>query len=153
VGTVANRSAIGTRLRLKATILGETFWQMREVNQSGGWDQASPLVAHFGLGDATVVETLFVEWPSGTVQELHSLLPKQILTIIEPPRLAASKASGRPEFTLKGGRNMTYDVEASADLVSWSALTRVTITAVNGTATIADPTPAPGHKFYRAVMR
>ena len=153
VGTVANRSAIGTRIRMKATIDGKTFWQMRELSAGGGWDLAKPLVAHFGLGDATNVETLRIEWPSGTVQELHNVTPKQILTLTEPPRLTATKVSGQPQFTLKGGRNMTYDIEVSSNLTSWSALSTVTITNLNGTAPITDPAPNVGQKFYRAVLR
>ena len=34
IGTVSNRSAIGAKVRVKATIGGKTFWQMREF--SGG---------------------------------------------------------------------------------------------------------------------
>src|SRR5204863_8840753 len=88
-GTVSNRSAIGAKVRVKATIGGRTFWQMREIN-SGGGNNAVPLVAHFGLGNATNVETLRIEWPSGTVQEFHNAAQKLIWTIIEPPRLSAT---------------------------------------------------------------
>jgi hypothetical protein len=42
-------------------------------------------IAHFGLGDATGVETLRVEWPSGQVTELHSVSVRQSLTVAEPP--------------------------------------------------------------------
>jgi hypothetical protein len=36
---------------------------------------------HFGLGDATKVDTLRIEWPSGTVQELKDVPANQILTV------------------------------------------------------------------------
>ncbi len=150
VGTVANRSALGARIRVKATIDGLTFWQVRELKSSAGWDVATPLVAHFGLGGATNVETLRIEWPSGTLQELHNVIPRQILTVTEPPRLTATEVSGRPEFILKGGRNMHYDIEGSADLRTWSLVDDVTITNMNGTVQITDLAPAAGHKFYRA---
>jgi hypothetical protein len=152
VGTVANRSAIGTRIRVKATVNGKTFWQVRELKSSVGWDVATPLVAHFGLGDATNVETLRVEWPSGTVQELHNLAPRQILTVTEPPRLTATRVSGTPQFTLKGGRHLTYDIQGSTNLRDWSPVATVTPTNMAGTAAITDPAPAAGHKFYRAVQ-
>lgn len=151
VGTVANRSAVGARIRAKATINGKTFWQVRELKSSAGWGLATPLVAHFGLGDATSVETLRVEWPSGTVQELHNLSTRQILTVTEPPRLTATKVSGQPQFTLKGGRNMTYAIESSANLRDWSAVATLTVTNMNGTARITDINTPGDQRFYRAV--
>jgi hypothetical protein len=54
---------------------------VREV--SGGDDngnQQSPN-AEFGLGDATTIDTLRVEWPSGIVQEIHDVAPRQFVTI------------------------------------------------------------------------
>ncbi len=115
VGTVANRSAIGTKVRVHATIGGKSFWQLREVTTGGGrWVQ--PLVAHFGLGDATNVDTLRIEWSSGTVQEFHNFTPKQILPpFYEPPRLMAGITNGVPQFFMKGGRNLQYEIDSSTD--------------------------------------
>jgi hypothetical protein len=48
VGTRSNRAAIGAKVRVRATINGRTFRQMREV--SG--DQIS-LHVHVGLGNVT----------------------------------------------------------------------------------------------------
>src|SRR5207344_348521 len=71
VGTVANRSGIGAKVRVKATINGKTFWQLREINNGGGWN-IQTLVAHFGLGNVKDIEMLHIEWPSGTVQEVRN---------------------------------------------------------------------------------
>lgn len=44
---------------------------MREISGGGfGQDDMRP---NFGLGDAAVIETVRIEWPSGTVQELHNV--------------------------------------------------------------------------------
>jgi hypothetical protein len=48
VGTF-NRSAIGAKVRVQATIGGKTSWQMREIN-TGCLFITVPLEAHFGLG-------------------------------------------------------------------------------------------------------
>jgi uncharacterized repeat protein (TIGR03803 family) len=153
VGTVSNRSAIGAKVRIHATIGGKTFWQMREINTGDGFS-AGPLDAHFGLGDATNVDTLRIEWPSGTVQEFHNIAPKQILTITEPPRLLPTSTAGVPQFSLKGGRGFQYDIESSPDLLVWSSIVTVTITNLNGISQIIDTNPpAPGQRFYRAVSR
>jgi hypothetical protein len=152
VGTVANRSAIGAKVRVKATIGGKTFWQLREINSSGGGNNVAPLVAHFGLGQATNVEVLRIEWPSGTVQELQGVAARQILTITEPPRLSASRTNGVSQFSLKGGRGFRYDIQASKDLAIWSAAGTVTITNFSGTARFVDTNATvSAHQFYRAV--
>src|SRR5439155_1168679 len=68
VGTVSNRSPIGAKVRVKATIRGKTYWQMREVTNGDGF-AGNSLNPHFGLGDATNVDIVRIEWPSGAVQE------------------------------------------------------------------------------------
>ena len=85
VGTQSNRSAIGAKVRVNALFRGESRSQVREI--SGGDSQSSQpsLNAEFGLADATIVDTLRVEWPSGIVQEQHDLEPNQFLTITEAP--------------------------------------------------------------------
>jgi len=153
VGTVANRSGIGAKVRVKATINGKTFWQMREINNGGGWT-IQPLVAHFGLGNATNIETLRIEWPSDTVQEIQNVAPKQILTITEPSRLKPLSSNGVPQLILQGGRNLQYDIQTSTNLTVWSVLSTLTITNLNGTALVTDTNPpVSDRRFYRAVLR
>jgi hypothetical protein len=79
IGTTSNRDAIGAKVRIKATIRGKTVWQLREVSSSGR-DDMRP---HFGLGDATNVEVIRIEWPSGKVQEFDNAPSDRLLTITE----------------------------------------------------------------------
>jgi len=152
VGTVSNRAAIGARVRALATIAGKRFWQTREIKQGGGHN-SMPLVAHFGLGDATNADVLRIEWPSGIVQEFQGVASTQIVTVTEPARLAASATSGAPQFTLKGGLGFRYDVEVSENLRNWTTLGTLTVTNARAAVSItdADP-PASGHRFYRALQ-
>jgi hypothetical protein len=83
VGVVSNRSAIGAKVRVLATIRGETFWQMREIS-GGTWSQ-NDLRAHFGLGDAESAETVLIEWPSGVTQVLKNVAANQHLVVEEDP--------------------------------------------------------------------
>jgi hypothetical protein len=150
VGTVANRSAIGTRIRARATLDGKPFWQVRELKSSAGWDVAAPLVAHFGLGDATNVETLRIEWPSGTVQELTNVTPRQILKITEPPRLAVQIGAQRDSIRLQisSWPGFNLSVEQSADLTTWE-LWR-TVTSTNRETYIDTPLNGPAEaNFFR----
>ena len=84
VGQVSNRSAIGAKVRVKAFYRGANRWQLREIFGGAGLSITQPLLAHFGLGDATNIDTIRIEWPSGIAQELYNLAPRQSLTITEP---------------------------------------------------------------------
>jgi hypothetical protein len=64
-GTTANRSAIGTRVRVKTVINGQPVWQFREVSAQNTFNGHNSLEIHFGAGDATTIDTLIFHWPSG----------------------------------------------------------------------------------------
>jgi hypothetical protein len=152
VGTVSNRSAIGAKVRVKATIRGNTYWQMREISNGDGL-AGNNLRAHFGLGDATEADTVRIEWPSRTVQEFRHVAARQILTITEPALLLATITNGVPQFSIKGGRNLQYEVDSSTNLLNWSSVGTVTITNFDSTAVITNPNPTgSGRLFYRAVL-
>lgn len=83
VGTKSNRSAIGAKLRLKAMIGGKWVEQMREISTQTGYCGQNQLAAHFGLGDATMVESVTVQWPSGLEEVFGHLAANQHVTIVE----------------------------------------------------------------------
>jgi len=82
-GTFSNRSGIGAKIRAKAVLLGESVWQMREISAKTGFFSQSELVAHFGLGNADIVDSLIVEWPNGAVQILTDVSANQLLSVTE----------------------------------------------------------------------
>lgn len=92
-GTLANRSALGAKVRLRAVIGGQPRWQMREILASGSYGGQSALEAHFGLGDATLVDTLRVEWPGGGVEELTNLPVDRRLDLVQGHATLASPPS------------------------------------------------------------
>jgi hypothetical protein len=151
VGTTSNRSAIGAKVRTYARISGKWTWQMREV--AGGNRAQNDLRPHFGLGDATNITTLRIEWPSGTVQELTNVAADQILEVIEPRRpvlafldLSPSKVDG----SLQADAGISYVVEFSEDLASWTELATVT-TDASGVAAWSDTSsPLATHRYYKA---
>lgn len=97
-GTRSNRAGIGARVRVRASIGGRTLWQLRQV---GGEDAqgSQELIAHFGLGDATNVDLVRIEWPSGGVDELTNVRPRQVLTVSE----SAVTALGSPTLNRQTG--------------------------------------------------
>jgi hypothetical protein len=101
IGTTSNASAIGARVRLKAHIDGEPIWQLREISSQTGYCGQNSTPAHFGLGDAEVVDSLRIRWPSGLVDLYIDLSPNQFLTVTEGEALEAhggSLAEGAPEL-------------------------------------------------------
>ncbi|MCS7024882.1 MAG: FG-GAP-like repeat-containing protein [Bryobacteraceae bacterium] len=78
-GIRSNRYAIGAKLTLRAG--GQTLY--REVKGSEGFGATNPYRQHFGLGAATRVEQLTVEWPSGVIQSQQNLKPNQVIVITE----------------------------------------------------------------------
>src|SRR5262249_27932860 len=123
--------AIGAKVRVKTVIHGKSLSQVREINSGMAFGQG-PLEAHFGLGDATNVDTLRIEWPSGTVQEFQNISAKQILTITEPSRLFVQVTNSFPTVFLNGGRNLRYAIYTSMDMLSWYHADSITITNLNG---------------------
>lgn len=69
VGTASNRDGIGARITLTAR--GRT--QTSEVRSGGSYLSHHDLRAHFGLGDAAVVERVRIRWPSGTLDTIEAL--------------------------------------------------------------------------------
>lgn len=144
VGTRSNRSAIGAKVRVLATIRGESRWQMRDIQSSYG---VSGLRAHFGLGDAGVVEKVRVEWPSGIVQELGEVAVDQFLTITEPPQLTSTEPG---TVEILGGRGMTCEMFGSRNLVDWTSLGTVPLSDEGSALFQDDEANGLSYRFYRA---
>ena len=68
---------------VRATLGGDR--QMtRHVGGCSNYLTVSELSAHFGLGDATVVDELIVEWPDGTTTVLEDVAPNQTIIVSSP---------------------------------------------------------------------
>jgi len=118
-GCVSNRSAIVTKIRVTASIGGKPLQQLREISGGGAYLAQNSLEAMFGLGDATNVDSVSIEWPSGIVQELRSVATRQFLSVTEPPRIAGANLSAG-EFSFRcEGREAGTVLESSVDLKQW----------------------------------
>jgi hypothetical protein len=82
IGTLSNRSAIGAKVRVKATIGGNAVWQLRTVEGQSGYCGQN-LQLHFGLGDAHAIDSLRIEWPSGRVEVYRNVGADRHLSIAE----------------------------------------------------------------------
>ncbi|MBN2201744.1 VCBS repeat-containing protein [bacterium] len=77
-GVESNRSAVGSRLVLYA----DGKKQTRQVLGGEGYMTNSTWV-HFGLGSATVVDSLIIYWPAGTIQKHTGIAPGQFISVTE----------------------------------------------------------------------
>jgi hypothetical protein len=158
IGTRSNRAGIGAKVRVHATINGQSFWQMREVSGGDGYTGQNSLHVHVGLGNATNADLVRIEWPSDTVQELANVAARQFLTVTEPggePRLAATRENGQVQLTLTGKQGSRYAIETSTALPNWDrAYLTVTITNQSRAMTFPAPDATNGaQRFYRAVWQ
>jgi hypothetical protein len=142
-GTAANRAAIGAKVRVEATIIGQTVRQMREVSS----DNFTPdgLRLNIGLGDASIADLVRIEWPSGIVQELKNVAANQIVKVTEPARLVPQSKGG---FQIQCWVGQSFEVQASTDLIHWTPV--ATVTNETGTLVFEDA-DADEHdcRYYR----
>ncbi|HUR45839.1 MAG TPA: CRTAC1 family protein, partial [Candidatus Saccharimonadales bacterium] len=80
VGTQSNRDGLGCTVKVQAA--GKTFTQYHD-GKSGYLAQSS-IPLYFGLGQASKVESVQVQWPSGKTQRIDTgIVPNTLLTITE----------------------------------------------------------------------
>jgi hypothetical protein len=78
-GVESNINGIGARIK----IVGDWGTQMREVRSGQGFSHMNSLLAHFGIGSSTAIETMIIEWPSGTVDVIESPNINETLIVLE----------------------------------------------------------------------
>ena len=151
VGTTSNRDAVGAKVRAQAKYAGQVRWQRRDIT-GGDLFNGQQIYAHFGLGDATSVGIVRIEWPSGTVQELHDVKSNQFLTVTEPhrPRLTATLgADGGLLIHVTTVDDHRYRLESSIDLQAWTSI--INFVGTSSAAEFVDPEARTGTRFYRVV--
>lgn len=79
VGTNSNKSAIGTRVRIKTG----TISQIREVEGGSGGKGQNSLPLEFGIGTASIIDSMIIKWPSGLEQRFANITPNIIYSLTE----------------------------------------------------------------------
>jgi enediyne biosynthesis protein E4 len=85
VGMVSNKSGIGAKVFLKASINGTFVTQKREISSQTGGNISgqNSLNAFFGLGNASIIDSLKIVWPSGIIDRYGQIQPNIFLTAVE----------------------------------------------------------------------
>jgi hypothetical protein len=79
VGVADNADGLGTKVKI-STAHGS---QYNEATTAVGYNSSSDKRVHFGLGDATVIDTIELSWPTGVHQALKNVKVDQVLTVTE----------------------------------------------------------------------
>jgi hypothetical protein len=82
-GNPSNRAAIGTNIRVVANINGQSVSQLREISAQNAFQGHHDLRQHVGLGDADMVDSIMVYWPSGLKEYYTDVASDGFYTIME----------------------------------------------------------------------
>jgi hypothetical protein len=142
---------------VEAVIRGVGQRQLREISGGNSCFGQSALWANFGLGDATNIDLVSIEWPSGIVQTLTNVAPRQILTVVEQQMISTNRpiftgislqVNGGVNLSVTGDTNLLYLFEASTNLSNWTWL--AARTNLTGSIQFADPKATNyAERFYR----
>jgi len=89
VGTKSNRDGLGTVVRVASA--GGKQWAT--VHTGSSYCSQSEIAPTFGLGPDKVVQTLELEWPSGTKQRFTNVPVNQVVTVDETKGIVTAGAS------------------------------------------------------------
>ncbi|HWO02137.1 MAG TPA: CRTAC1 family protein [Blastocatellia bacterium] len=89
IGTKSNRSAIGSRLRLRTA----AHLQAQEITSQSSYYSHNDSRLHFGLGPNKKADQLEIRWPSGQTEVIKDIAANQILTIKEGSGIVSSLGS------------------------------------------------------------
>jgi hypothetical protein len=87
VGAKSNRDAIGAKVIVEAAGRRQTT----SIRGDGSYLSHSDMRAHFGLGEATMVNRIEIRWPSGVVQNVEALAVDQFYVVKEGTEAVASR--------------------------------------------------------------
>lgn len=79
IGTKSNRDGIGARITVKVN----TKRQFKQVMRGSSYQSGNSPWVTFGLGDAQVVDSVTVYWPSGVVQTITNVSSNQRIFVTE----------------------------------------------------------------------
>lgn len=81
-GVTSNSSGIGAVIKVRSSINGYTVWQTRVIQGQDGYCVQN-LEQHIGLGNSTVVDSVIIEWPSGTTDRYGNVNVNKLYEAIE----------------------------------------------------------------------
>ena len=78
------------------------------------------------LGDATVIDSIRVEWPSGMTSELRNVLPRQTLTITEGAALSLARVDNQTVDLTWSASDHILESSGNLSQLNWQPVLNVT---------------------------
>lgn len=125
VGITTNKSAIGTKIRVKAIINGIPVWQLREISAQTSYCGENDLRAHFGLGNAASIDSIKVEWLGDTIETFANVSTNHFITIVQGQGILGIKKNKIDNNIViypnpaKNYLNLFYDSNAMTEVISY----------------------------------
>ncbi len=147
-GPTDNRTGIGASLF--ATLdqgTAEERTLRREANTNAGTFNQSDLPVHFGLGDATEIDELRIEWTDGTVQILENVAVNQYLAVTTPGDFdgdgdvdADDLAQWNSDFGTNGNSDANLDGQSDGfDFLAWQRQLGNGVTTLSALQSVPEP--------------
>jgi hypothetical protein len=114
-GSSSNKGAIGA----KVIIYGAFGLKVREVRSGESYGTSNTFTAHFGLGQATVIDSAVIKWPSGEVTHFGQLAADQFVTQVENGCSITGNIIGGAAV-LCTGQSTTLNAPAGYASYTWS---------------------------------
>ncbi len=115
-GIVSNMDAVGATV----IITGGFGTQIREIRAGESYGIVNTFACMFGLGDNTEVETVTINWPSGTVTTLDNPAIDQYHTLLEAPCMTTVNVAAGSSTSLCPGETVIIAVDGDFSSYSWS---------------------------------
>ena len=97
---------IGAKITITFNDKGVVRSVYRELN-SGGSFGANPLLQHIGIGQATVVQQISIQWPGSKTNQVFENIPaNENISIQEGSRLLAKVKLNKTDFSLWARRGV-----------------------------------------------
>jgi enediyne biosynthesis protein E4 len=81
-GTKSNRDGIGARIK----VVTKSGAQYNHMTTAAGYASSSAGPVHFGLGQSASADLVEIHWPSGIVQQMHTVAADRVVSVKEPAR-------------------------------------------------------------------
>jgi hypothetical protein len=87
-GTKSNRLALNARIKIVAGGMTQTD----EVHSGGSYLSQNDLRVHFGIGSATKIDSVEIQWPSGAIDRVGNLAADQFYSVLEGHGVVSSES-------------------------------------------------------------
>lgn len=105
-GTNVNRDAFGSTIKI---VVGEHSWIHDYNGGYGTHTSQHSSIAHFGLGDFEMVDSLIITWPGGFQEQFTSIEADQLLTIVENDGVLGTNEFSDKTISLSASPNPFYE--------------------------------------------